>query len=47
MPCPLPGDLPKPKTEPMSLMSLALEGAFFTTSATWEAHAAAAAAVSL
>ena len=40
-------DLPKPETEPMSLMSLAFEGAFFTTSATWEAHAAAAAAVSL
>ena len=33
LPCPPPGDLP----EPMSLMSPALAGGFFTTSATWEA----------
>ena len=32
-----PGDLPNPGIEPMSLMSPALEGGFFTTSATWEA----------
>ena len=30
-------DLPDPGIEPMSLMSPALEGGFFTTSATWEA----------
>ena len=29
-------DLPNPGTEPVSLMSLALAGWFFTTSATWE-----------
>ena len=29
-------DLPKPGTEPVSLMSLALACLFFTTSATWE-----------
>ena len=34
---PPPGDLPNLGIEPMSLMSLALEGWFFTTSATWEA----------
>ena len=32
LPCPPPGDLPNAKTEPMSLISLALAG-----SATWEA----------
>ena len=32
-----PGDLPDPGIEPASLMSLALAGRFFTTSATWEA----------
>ena len=32
-----PGDLPNPGTEPTSLMSPALAGRFFTTSATWEA----------
>ena len=32
-----PGDLPDPEIEPMSLMSHALAGEFFTTSATWEA----------
>ena len=37
MPFPPPGDLPDPGTEPMSLMSPALAGGFFTTSATWEA----------
>ena len=36
--CPLRGDLPEPGTEPSSLMSPALEGTFFTTSTTWEAH---------
>ena len=35
--CPPPGDLPDPGIEPMSLMSPALAGGFFTTSATWEA----------
>ena len=32
------GDLPDPEIKPMSLMSLALEGRFFTTSTTWKAH---------
>ena len=32
-----PGDLPNPGIEPMSLMSPALAGRFFTTSTTWEA----------
>ena len=36
LPCPLPGDLPDPGVEPVSLMSPALAGSFFTTSATWE-----------
>ena len=31
------GDLPDPGIEPVSLMSPALAGGFFTTSATWEA----------
>ena len=43
LPCPSPGDLPNPGIEPKSLMSPALAGQFFTTSATWEAPAAAAA----
>ena len=34
--CPLPGDLLHPGIEPMSLKSPALEGRFFTASATWE-----------
>ena len=34
--CPPPGDLPDPAIKPMSLMSPALAGRFFTTSATWE-----------
>ena len=38
LPCPPPGDLPNPGTEPPSLKSLALAGRFFTTSATWEAR---------
>ena len=38
LPCPPPGDLPDPGIEPMFLMSLALAGGFFTTSASWEAH---------
>ena len=37
-PCPPPGDLPDPETEPMSLLSPALAGGFFITSATWETH---------
>ena len=37
LPFPSPGDLPDPGIEPMSLMSSALAGGFFTTSATWEA----------
>ena len=35
--CPLPRDLPNPEIKPASLTSPALEGRFFTTSATWEA----------
>ena len=38
LPCPPPGDLPNPGIEPVSLASPALAGAFFTTSAPWEAH---------
>ena len=34
LPCPPPGDLPDPRTELTSLMSPALAGGFFTTSAT-------------
>ena len=34
---PSPGDLPNPEIEPRSLLSPALAGGFFTTSATWEA----------
>ena len=34
--CPPPGNLPDPGIKPMSLMSPALTGGFFTTSATWE-----------
>ena len=37
LPCPPPGDLPNPGTEPESLTSPALAGGFFTTNATWEA----------
>ena len=38
LPCPSPGDLPDPGIEPASLMSPALAGGFFTTSAAWEAQ---------
>ena len=37
LPFPYPGHLPDPEIKPMSLMSPALAGRFFTTSATWEA----------
>ena len=37
LPFPSPGDLPDSGIEPASLMSPALAGRFFTTSATWEA----------
>ena len=36
VPCPPPGDLPDLGIEPLSLMSAALAGRFFTTSPTWE-----------
>ena len=36
LPWPLPRDLPDPGIEPPSLMSAALAGGFFATSATWE-----------
>ena len=36
LPCPPQGDLPDPEIEPASLVSPALAGRFFTTSATWE-----------
>ena len=35
---PPPGDLPGPGIEPMSLMSPAFAGGFFTISTSWEAH---------
>jgi len=38
LPCPPLGDLPDPRIESSSLMSLALAGGFFTTRATWEAQ---------
>ena len=38
LPCPPPGDLPKPGVEPASLMCPALAGGFFTASTTWEAQ---------
>ena len=38
MPFPIPGDLPEARIEPKSLMSPAVAGRFFTTSATWKAH---------
>ena len=38
LPCPPPGDLPNPRTGPMSLTSPALAGRFFITSVTWEAR---------
>ena len=36
MPCSPPGDFPDPGIEPVSLMSPAVAGEFFTTSITWE-----------
>ena len=36
LPCPPPGDLPDPGIEPISLISPALVGGLFTTTATWE-----------
>ena len=38
LPCPPPGDLPSPGTEPTSLMSPAPAGEFFTIRATWNAR---------
>ena len=37
LPFPSPGDLPNPGIKPLSLLSPALAGRFFTTSTTWEA----------
>ena len=36
LPFPPPGDLPDPGVQPTSLMSPALAGGFFASSATWE-----------
>ena len=36
VPCPPPGDLPDPGIEPLTLISPALTGGFFTTSTTWK-----------
>ena len=36
--CPLPGNLPDPEIQAMSLISSALSGRFFTISGTWKAH---------
>ena len=36
LPSPPPGDLPKPGIKPLSPMSPALAGGFFTTSASWK-----------
>ena len=38
LPCPPPGDLPKPGFKVESLISPALAGGFFTTSTNWEAQ---------
>ena len=38
LPFPSLGDLPNPGIKPVSLVSLASAGGFFTTHATWEAH---------
>ena len=38
LPFPLPGDLPYPGIEPMSLSSPVMAGKFFNTRATWEAQ---------
>ena len=40
LPCPPPGDLPNQRIEPASVLSPALVGRFFTTSASWEAQPA-------
>ena len=40
LPCPPQRDLRNPGIEPVSLMSPALAGTLFNTSATWEAHKA-------
>ena len=37
LPFPFPGDFPNPAIETVSLLSPALAGGFFTTSATWDA----------
>ena len=37
--CPSPGDPPDPGIKPVSLMTPALAGGFFTTNAIWEAQA--------
>ena len=37
LPFPSPGDFPNPGIEPMSLMSPAWAGGFFTSSTIWEA----------
>ena len=37
LPFPTPGHFPDPRIEPTSLLSLALEGGFLTTSASWVA----------
>ena len=39
LPCPPPGGLPDPGIEPVSLVSSALAGRFFTNGATWEVTA--------
>ena len=38
LPCPAPGDPPNPRIKRALLMSPALAGRFFNTSAVWEAH---------
>ena len=38
LPFPFPGNLPKPEMEPSFLMSPALAGRFFATSAAWDVH---------
>ena len=38
LPCSPPGDLPDPGIEPMSLISPAFAGRFFTTRGTWKAY---------
>ena len=38
LPCPPPGNIPNPGTEPMSLTSPLLSGGFFTTSTIWGAQ---------